>query len=583
VAPDKTESSNPPPQTKGHTKFDSEEDHDSPVSAWENATNRISEASDSFTGWDFGALREKITEKILPSWIKMMPEYIEKLQNELSGAPWSLSWEIWEDAHDPQINPEVVWDARVRLSKELCVDERAFLEYRRQHTTKALAKYLDVPESEIHPDDVPIIGLCGSGGGLRALVAGASSALCAQQSGLFDCVTYTSGVSGSCWLQTLFNSSIGQQDYSRIIDHLKQRINIHIAYPPAALKLLSAAPTNKFLLSGYVEKLRGVPDADFGLVDIYGLLLAARLMIPKGELNVSDTDLKVSNQRYAIEDGNAPLPIYTAVRHEIPKHMKDHVQPSQYAWYNTKHYDFFEWFEWSPFEFFCEAWECGIPTWAVGRQWDAGKTEWRENGLALPELRIPLYLGIWGSAFCATLSHYYKEIRPILRAAGLDKLDTLLSGKDDDLVKVHPIDPAVIPNFALGLKDRLPDTVPESVHEADHLQLMDAGMSNNLPIYPLLRPGRNVDVIIAFDASADVKTDNWVKVADGYARYVNRWVEELLEPPGRLGYISERTTEPKPAESWQSSLGAAISSGMSPVGRYVAEFLFLFLPSLSYI
>jgi phospholipase A2 len=415
------------------------------------------------------------------------------------------------------------------------------------------------------------------------LVAGASSALCAQQSGLFDCVTYTSGVSGSCWLQTLFNSSIGQQDYSRIIDHLKQRINIHIAYPPAALKLLSAAPTNKFLLSGYVEKLRGVPDADFGLVDIYGLLLAARLMIPKGELNVSDTDLKVSNQRYAIEDGNAPLPIYTAVRHEIPKHMKDHVQPSQYAWYNTKHYDFFEWFEWSPFEFFCEAWECGIPTWAVGRQWDAGKTEWRENGLALPELRIPLYLGIWGSAFCATLSHYYKEIRPILRAAGLDKLDTLLSGKDDDLVKVHPIDPAVIPNFALGLKDRLPDTVPESVHEADHLQLMDAGMSNNLPIYPLLRPGRNVDVIIAFDASADVKTDNWVKVADGYARYVNRWVEELLEPPGRLGYISERTTEPKPAESWQSSLGAAISSGMSPVGRYVAEFLFLFLPSLSYI
>ena len=518
-APDKADSNHtPPPQTKGHATFDSEGDDDSSFSAWDNATNRISEARDSFTGWDFGALREKITEKILPAWIKMMPEYIEKLQNELSGAPWSLSWEIWEDAHDPQIHPEIMWDARVRLSKELCADEQTFLSYRRKYTTKALAKYLDVPESEIHPDDVPIIGLCGSGGGLRALVAGASSALCAQQSGLFDCVTYTSGVSGSCWLQTLFNSSIGQQDYARIIDHLKQRINIHIAYPPAALKLLSAAPTNKFLLSGYVEKLRGVPDADFGLVDVYGLLLAARLMVPKGELNVSDTDLKVSNQRYAIEDGNVPLPIYTAVRHEIPKHMKDHIQPSQYAWYNTKHYDFFEWFEWSPFEFFCEAWECGIPTWAVGRKWDAGKTQWRENGLALPELRIPLYLGIWGSAFCATLSHYYKEIRPILRAAGLDKLDTLLSGRDDDLVKVHPIDPAVIPNFALGLKDRLPDTVPESVHEAGHLQLMDAGMSNNLPIYPLLRPGRDVDVIVAFDASADVKNDNWVKVADGYAR-----------------------------------------------------------------
>ena len=47
---------------------------------------------------------------------------------------------------------------------------------------------------------------------------------------------------------------------------------------------------------------------------------------------------------------------------------------------------------------------------------------------------------------------------------------------------------------------------------------MDAGMSNNLPIYPLLRPGRNIDIIVAFDASADTKTDNWLSVADGYAR-----------------------------------------------------------------
>jgi phospholipase A2 len=47
---------------------------------------------------------------------------------------------------------------------------------------------------------------------------------------------------------------------------------------------------------------------------------------------------------------------------------------------------------------------------------------------------------------------------------------------------------------------------------------MDAGMSNNLPIYPLLRPGREVDIVIAFDASADIRTENWLSVADGYAR-----------------------------------------------------------------
>lgn len=265
---------------------------------------------------------------------------------------------------------------------------------------------MGVSESEIHPEDVPIIGICGSGGGLRALVAGASSSLCAQDSGLFDCVTYTSGVSGSCWLQLLYNSSIGQQNYAHVIDHLKQRIGVHIAYPPAALGLLSSAPTNKFLLSGFVEKLKGVPDADFGLVDVYGLLLAARLLVPKGELRVSDNDLKVSSQRHFVEDGKAPLPIYTAVRHEIPKHIKDHQRPSQYAWHNAKHYDWFQWFEWTPYEFWCEELGCGVPTWAVGRRWNEGNTLWRENGFALPELRVPLMMGIWGSAFCATLSHY---------------------------------------------------------------------------------------------------------------------------------------------------------------------------------
>lgn len=65
---------------------------------------------------------------------------------------------------------------------------------------------------------------------------------------------------------------------------------------------------------------------------------------------------------------------------------------------------------------------------------------------------------------------------------------------------------------------RLRFTTPTNIHTKKYIQLMDAGMSNNLPIYPLLRPGRDIDVIVAFDASADIKTDNWLSVADGYAR-----------------------------------------------------------------
>ena len=43
-------------------------------------------------------------------------------------------------------------------------------------------------------------------------------------------------------------------------------------------------------------------------------------------------------------------------------------------------------------------------------------------------------------------------------------------------------------------------------------------MSNNLPLYPLLRQERNVDIIVCFDASADIKQENWLSVADGYAK-----------------------------------------------------------------
>ena len=128
-------------------------------------------------------------------------------------------------------------------------------------------------------------------------------------------------------------------------------------------------------------------------------------------------------------------------------------------------------------------------------------------------------MGLWGSAFCATLAHYYKEIRPVIKGlAGFQDLDELVEGRNHDLTRLHPVHPGQIPNFALGLKDSLPPTCPESIFKDDYLDLMDAGMSNNLPIYPLLREGRNVDIIVCFDASADIKQENWLSVVDNYAK-----------------------------------------------------------------
>ncbi|KAI9799567.1 MAG: hypothetical protein M1825_004493 [Sarcosagium campestre] len=508
--------------TARHSSRPPDEDAYSP---WATFQSKFTAAQDTIASIKWASIPDTISDFVVPDWVRVLPDYLTKLQRELSMATGSLSDEIWDEAHDAGINPEIVRDAVVRISDSLCPEEVAFVRDRKQVARTALAKYLDIAEADINIDDVPTIAICGSGGGLRALVAGASSYLSAEEAGLFDCATYIAGVSGSCWLQALYYSSLGGRRFDRLVDHLKARIGVHIAFPPPALALLSTAPTNKFLLSGIVERLKGDPDVDVGLVDIYGLLLAARLMVPKGDLGINDADLKVSNQREYIDKGRNPLPIYTAVRHEIPPEDaisadEDSTAASAERIKKTAIEEaWFQWFEITPYELWCEELQAGIPTWATGRRFDKGRNVMGSNGAALPELRIPMLLGIWGSAFCATLSHYYREIRPVVKGlTGFGGLDELIEGRDDDLIRVHPITPASIPNYVLGLEGRLPATCPESIWRSSHLQLMDAGMSNNLPIYPLLRPGRDVDVLVAFDASADVKTDNWLAVADGYAR-----------------------------------------------------------------
>lgn len=489
-------------------------------SIWNNIAQRLDGVKQTVGSGDWvhvGSLKNYI----IPDWTRFVPATVQKLQRELSLAPGSLADEIWKEAHDPHINPEILRNAEVRVSESLCDEEQEFRQLRQRKVAKALASYLDIPEQDIHPDDVPVIAMCGSGGGLRALVAGTGSYLATQEAGLWDCVTYTAGVSGSCWLQTLYHSSIAQRDFYKLVDHLKNRLGVHIAFPPAALHLLTTAPTNKFLLSGFVEKLKGDPGADFGLVDIYGMLLAARLLVPRGELGVSDMDFKLSNQRANLMNGSHPLPIYTAVRHEIPildettDEAKAHPTPEQLM-KKSQEEAWFQWFEFTPYEFFCEELNAGIPTWALGRHFNAGRSEVTDDYLPIPEVRVSNLMGVWGSAFCATLSHYYKEIRPLVKGlAGFGGIDSLIQGKNQDLIKVHPIDPAGIPNYVKGMKDQLPDSCPESIFRNDHLRLMDAGMSNNLPIYPLIRPGRDVDIIVAFDASADVKQENWLSVVDG--------------------------------------------------------------------
>lgn len=93
----------------------------------------------------------------------------------------------------------------------------------------------------------------------------------------------------------------------------------------------------------------------------------------------------------------------------------------------------------------------------MGRRFEKGVNIDRE----VPEMKLPLLFGIFGSAFCATLSHYYAEIRPLVTSINiLLTLDKMVLDRNNDLSKVHPIDPATMPNFVKGLKGSLPHTCP---------------------------------------------------------------------------------------------------------------------------
>lgn len=458
---------------------DVEVDEAEDSSAWALFSSRVATARKSITSFQWSSLGDKIADQVLPEWAQALPGYVAKLQMEMEMGPDSLAYEIWEEAQDESLHPNIVSKARVRIGKDLCPDELAFIQRRKQYTTGALSRYLGI--SDIDPRDVPTIAMSGSGGGLRALVAGTSSYLSAQEAGLFDIATYTAGVSGSCWLQTLYYSTLCGRRHDRIIEHLKRRTGTHIAYPPAFLELLTRAPTNKYLLSGIIEKLKGDPNASFGIVDAYGLLLAARLLVPRDELSLDFRDLRLSNQRSYLAEGQNPLPIYAAVRHEIPvEELKTQNENANGKTANAvkekaKQEAWFQWFEFSPYELWCEEFEAGIPSWSIGRRFSKGRSLAREDGLGLPELGTPYMLGIWGSAFCATLAHYYKEVRPIIKGlAGFGGVDDLVEERNEDLIKLHPIHPGAVPNYVLGLEGQLPSTCPISIHKDEYLELMDA-------------------------------------------------------------------------------------------------------------
>lgn len=144
-------------------------------------------------------------------------------------------------------------------------------------------------------------------------------------------------------------------------------------------------------------------------------------------------------------------------------------------------------------------------------------------------------MGMFGSAFVASLAHFYQEIRMLLPTSAIEKADAIISNYQQSISTYHPIPPASFHNpfykMATTVQTKDESSNKEEILrsknlvESEQIGLMDAGMDNNIPFYPLLRKGRDVDIIISVDLSADIQDMPYFNRAEGYVkrRGINGW------------------------------------------------------------
>jgi phospholipase A2 len=131
---------------------------------------------------------------------------------------------------------------------------------------------------------------------------------------------------------------------------------------------------------------------------------------------------------------------------------------------------------------------------------------------------------MFGSAFAASLIHFYKEIKSFLPSGSLNKIDETIARYEASMSSIHPISPSSFPNPFYHMSDTITTDDgkvikrPKPIVDSQELYLMDAGVDNNIPFFPLLREGRDVDVILAMDLSADIQTATHFDRAESYIK-----------------------------------------------------------------
>ncbi|XP_030900369.2 cytosolic phospholipase A2 epsilon-like isoform X1 [Melopsittacus undulatus] len=399
----------------------------------------------------------------------------------------------------------------LRLGFDLCAEEQDFICKRKKVVAAALKNVLHLDE-DLQEDEVPVVAVMTTAGGVRSMTAMFGSLLALQDLGVLDCVSYISGLSATTWTMAKLyeDANWSQKDIRGPIGDIKEHVI------KSKMHCFSLDHMKYYEQELCERKQEG---HKLSFTDLWGLFIDCML-------HHQGSTQKLSDQQLAVNQGQNPLPIYLSLN------VKDD--------YSTL--DFKEWVEFTPYEVGFLKYGAFVRSEDFGSEFYMGHLMKK-----IPESRICFLEGTWSNIYSHNfmdaiyLSGHSEDFwhrwtrdteydieedpslpkKPHEQATCLSVPKGYLSSTLREMMTGRPV-VSTYRNFLKGLqlhnkylenerfcmwKDTVLDSSPNQLNERDdYLKLVDTAFFINTSCPPILRPERKVDVILHLNYSGGSQT-----------------------------------------------------------------------------
>uniref|UniRef100_A0A8C0ELK0 Phospholipase A2 n=1 Tax=Bubo bubo TaxID=30461 RepID=A0A8C0ELK0_BUBBB len=373
----------------------------------------------------------------------------------------------------------------LRLGFDLCTEEQDFICKRKKVVAAALKNVLHLDE-DLQEDEVPVVAVVTTAGGMRSMTAMFGSLLALQELGVLDCVSYISGLSATTWTMAKLyeDANWSQRDLREPAGDIRKHVI------KSKLQCFSLDHMKYYEKELCERKQEG---HKLSFTDLWGLFIDCML-------HHQGSTHKLSDQQLAVNQGQNPLPIYLSLN------VKDDFSTL----------DFKEWVEFTPYEVGFLKYGAFVRSEDFGSEFFMGHLMKK-----IPESRICFLEDIYPFLIHPTEEHPSLPRKPHEQTTSLSIPKGYLSTTLREMMTGRPV-VSTYHNFLKGLqlhnkylenesfcmwKDTVLDSSPNQLNEmGDYLKLVDTAFFINTSCPPILRPERKVDVILHLNYSGGSQT-----------------------------------------------------------------------------